>query len=131
MYPVHFTGFKLTQNVDLFILIRLKNLNISLSPYKSLLPIKARGLTRLTQLVTPDCIRGFTVCNVCVCSGVFGLKIWVGQENLMQSVSSERSDHSTFDHKIAAEKCKSPHSLNLTTYIIISIAPPHPHMYRA
>ena len=36
-------------------------------------------------------------------SGVFGLEILVGLENLMQSVSSERRDHSTFDHKIAAE----------------------------
>ena len=41
--------------------------------------------------------------KVLVISGVFGLEILVGLENLMQSVSSERRDHSTFDHKIAAE----------------------------
>ena len=50
MYPVHFTGFKPTQNVDLFILMRLKFWNISLSSYKTPLPIKARGLTQLKQI---------------------------------------------------------------------------------
>ena len=37
-----------------------------------------------------------------------------------QSVSSQKKDHSTFDHKIAAEKCNHTNSANLTTYVIIS-----------